>query len=64
MPVVYRCSRCGAIVYVFRRAGQDYYGIPTPSELHARLGGVCPNCGKELSTSVDISKITIVTNRG
>ncbi len=49
MPVVYRCSKCGYVLYTFSRVGQDYYGIPSPSELLAKLGGVCPSCGKPLS---------------
>jgi len=61
MPVVYICSRCKKPVYIFERAGQDYYGIPTPSELYAKLGGVCPHCGKTLSTRVDPSKVVIKT---
>ncbi|HIP56580.1 MAG TPA: hypothetical protein EYH02_00700 [Ignisphaera aggregans] len=59
MPVIYRCSRCKNVIYTFARAGQDYYGIPTPSELSARLGGVCPYCGKTLSTNVDLSNVSI-----
>ena len=59
MPVVYRCSRCKNVIYVFARAGQDYYGIPTPSELAARLSGVCPYCGKALSMNIDVSKVVI-----
>ncbi len=59
MPVVYVCSRCGAVVYRFERAGQDYYGIPTPSELSARVGGFCPKCGKPISTRVDLSNVSV-----
>ena len=59
MPVIYRCSKCKHVIYVFARAGQDYYGIPTPSELSARLGGSCPYCGKPISLRVDESKVFI-----
>ncbi len=48
MPVIFRCSRCGKILYVFNRVGQDYYGIPTPSEVISLYGGVCPQCGSKL----------------
>ena len=49
MPIVYRCRYCGFILHVFKRVGQDSYGIPTPSELSARYGGFCPRCGNRLS---------------
>ncbi len=48
MPVIFRCSKCGKILYVFNRVGQDYYGIPTPSEVISLYGGVCPQCGSKL----------------
>lgn len=48
MPVIFRCSKCGKILYVFNRVGQDYYGIPTPSEVISLYGGVCPHCGSRL----------------
>ncbi|NPA96091.1 MAG: hypothetical protein GXO32_00635 [Crenarchaeota archaeon] len=59
MPIVYICSRCKSVIYRFERAGQDYYGIPTPSELSVRLGGFCPRCGKPLSTKIDLQNIEI-----
>jgi len=59
MPIVYRCSKCGKVLYVFEFVGQDYFGIPSPSELHAKLGGLCPYCGKPLSNKVDPRKITV-----
>jgi len=48
MPVIYRCKNCGHVLYVFRSVGQDYYGVPTPTELFARLGMICPKCGRRL----------------
>ncbi len=48
MPVIFRCSKCGKILYAFNRVGQDYYGIPTPSEVISLYGGVCPHCGSRL----------------
>jgi DNA-directed RNA polymerase subunit RPC12/RpoP len=64
MPVIYRCSHCGTIIYRFLRAGQDYFGLPSPSELLARLGSNrCPVCGKPLSTNVELSKIEISVRR-
>ena len=53
MPVVYRCSRCGKIIYVFWKVGQNYYGAPTPQELSEMLGGICPYCGKPLNTELN-----------
>ena len=46
--IVYRCHRCGFILYVFARVGQDSYGAPTPSELISAYGGMCPRCGAPL----------------
>lgn len=48
MPVVYRCRVCGYVLYVFARVGQDSYGVPTPSEVLSRFGGLCPRCGRPL----------------
>lgn len=48
MPVVYRCKHCGTVLHVFFKVGQDYYGIPTPSEVISLFGGVCPKCGARL----------------
>jgi len=48
MPVVYRCKHCGTILHIFFKVGQDYYGIPTPSEVISLFGGVCPKCGTRL----------------
>lgn len=59
MPVVYRCLKCGSVIYMFLRAGQDYYGIPSPSELFIRIGDKCPSCGRNLDKSIDISNIDI-----
>ncbi len=45
MVVIFRCRNCGAILFRFSRVGQDFYGLPTPDELKARIGGRCPRCG-------------------
>jgi len=63
MPVIYRCARCGAVLYTFRRAGQDYFGLPSPTELGMRLGR-CPRCGHVISRP-RLTDITIrVRGRG
>jgi len=59
MPVVYKCSKCGTPIYVFERVGQDYYGIPSPSELIAKIGAFCPNCGKPISVNINPEMINI-----
>lgn len=59
MPVVYKCANCGETLYKFVRAGQDYYGIPSLSELKVRIGNKCPKCGKELRNSIDLIDIVI-----
>ena len=63
MPVIFRCSKCGKILYVFNRVGQDYFGIPTPSEVISLYGGVCPQCGSRLKIpSVNDIKITYLSS--
>lgn len=53
MPVIYRCGRCGKIIYVFKKVGQTVIGVPSPSELAIMFDGVCPYCGKPLNTKPD-----------
>mgnify|MGYP001772557779 CR=1 FL=1 len=48
MGVVYRCKKCGHILYKFERVGQDFYGVRTPSELKLMFANKCPKCGHEL----------------
>lgn len=48
MPVIYRCRVCNSELYLFEKVGQDFYGLPTPSELAVKLGGKCPKCRSEL----------------
>ena len=59
MPVVFRCKRCGNVLYVYEAVGQDCFGIPTPSELAARLGGKCPHCGRPLIAKPTIDDIKV-----
>lgn len=49
MPVMYKCSSCGKILFIFRSVGQDSFGVPTPDELFNKVGSRCPECGKSLS---------------
>lgn len=49
MPIVYRCRRCGTILYVFLRVGEgNYWGVYTPEEISNLYGGHCPRCGARL----------------
>ncbi len=48
MPVRYRCRHCGAVLWEFKYVGQDYYGLPSPSEVMNVYGGICPVCKREL----------------
>jgi len=48
VPVVYRCSNCGFVLYVFTRVGETTRGISSPGSVIALYGGVCPRCGKPL----------------
>jgi|UniRef100_A0A7J2T9R6 hypothetical protein len=63
MPVIYKCSNCGTVIYKFMRAGQDYYGVPSPSELMIRVRSTCPNCGKSLSNNIELNHITITLRK-
>jgi DNA-directed RNA polymerase subunit RPC12/RpoP len=63
LPIVFRCSRCGYILHVFVKVGQNSYGVPTPSELANQYGGVCPRCGKPLNTKPSLDDIKIYTDR-
>ena len=58
MPIFYRCSRCNTILYQFIRVGQDFYGIPTPSEVLSMYAGFCPQCGARLKKPT-LDSITI-----
>jgi len=59
MTVIYKCKKCGFTLYRFVHVGQDYYGIPTPSEIMNWYGGVCPKCNERL-TKPSISDIVIL----
>lgn len=48
LPIKYVCRNCGEILWIFKRVGQDYYGIPTPDEI-IRSRGVCPRCKNVLT---------------
>ncbi len=48
MPVIYRCKDCGTILHVFEYVGQDFYGVPSPSEVALWRGGFCPKCGRKI----------------
>jgi len=63
MPVIYRCKKCGFILYDSRHPEKytnRYYGIPTPSEVAAWYNGRCPRCGKPLSTKPDLFKDIVI----
>jgi len=65
MPVVYKCKKCGYILYEFYRVGQDFYGLRTPTEIGYILAEKCPRCGHkfEVPTLEDIT-IGFIENRG
>lgn len=61
LPVIFICKNCKNVIYEFQRVGQDYYGVPTISELSARLGGRCPYCKARIVVkSTDPDKIKIL----
>ncbi|MCS7128483.1 MAG: hypothetical protein N3E36_04995 [Sulfolobales archaeon] len=55
MPVKYVCHNCGHILWEFTRVGQDYYGMPTPSEVYNAYGGICPSCKRSLKKPSEAS---------
>ena len=62
VPVVYRCSRCGYILYIHWRVGQSSYGVPTPSGLSSWYGGVCPRCGHRLGRP-GLQDLSVIADR-
>ncbi|MCQ4344576.1 MAG: hypothetical protein RXQ70_00150 [Sulfolobaceae archaeon] len=56
--MTYVCKSCGREIFSFKKVGQDFYGIRTPSEIKAMFGGKCPYCGHELSVP-DLNDIVI-----
>lgn len=48
MPIRYRCSNCGNVLFEFRGVGQSYMGVPTPEEVVKLVGHICPSCKREL----------------
>jgi len=63
MSVIYKCRRCGFILYRFEHVGQDYYGIPTPSEIMNWYGGVCPRCNAKLEKPASSNIVIIPIHR-
>ena len=62
MPLVYKCKKCGYVLYDSRNP-EKYTrlpGLPTPSEVAAWYDGRCPNCGKPLNTKPDPDKDIII----
>jgi len=60
LPVRYRCSKCGYILYEFNGVGQSYMGLLTPSEVAKLVGHICPNCKSIINSSESIfSKVII-----
>ena len=47
-PIRYICKSCGFELFVFKKVGQDFYGVRTPTEIKSMYGGKCFRCGHEL----------------
>lgn len=60
--MVYKCGGCNFVLHTFERVGQDFYGIPTPSEVLSWYGGLCPRCGRRL-TKPGISDVVVMDRR-
>jgi len=62
MAVIYKCKRCGYVLYDSRypeRYAGIYFGLPTPSEVAAWYGGRCPRCGRILSTDPGLKDVSV-----
>lgn len=62
LAVIFRCKNCGTVLFKFSRVGQDFYGLPTPEELRARIGGRCPSCGT-IPTKPTADNVIIMSSR-
>ena len=48
-------------MFVFKKVGQDFYGIRTPTEIKSMYGGKCFRCGHELGApSLTPGKLEVV----
>ncbi len=64
MPVKYVCRHCGYVLWEFNKVGQDYFGLPSPSEVINAHGGICPRCKHDLRRpSLKDIKISIARKR-
>lgn len=64
MPVKYVCRHCGYVLWEFNKVGQDYFGLPSPSEVINAHGGICPRCKHDLRRpSLKDIKINIARRR-
>lgn len=64
MPVRFRCSVCGHILYEFRGVGQSFMGVPTPDEVVKIVGYVCPSCKRVLEVPSRYHKDYIIIRNG
>jgi len=48
LPIVFKCKRCGHVLYAVTGSKSDYLGVPSSAEVIGWHGGRCPKCGKKL----------------
>jgi len=64
MPIIYKCKKCGFILFNFVDVTQTYQGAPTPFQIIERFRGRCPKCGHELNIpSIDDIEIKSTKRR-
>uniref|UniRef100_A0A7C5TJZ6 Uncharacterized protein n=1 Tax=Ignisphaera aggregans TaxID=334771 RepID=A0A7C5TJZ6_9CREN len=54
MPIMYRCSNCGKLLYYYITGfNDDSTGMRSVNDIINLYMGICPYCGKSLSISKD-----------
>ena len=59
-PIRYTCKSCGYELFIFKKVGQDFYGVRTPTEIKSMYGGKCFRCGHELGEPFITGKLEVV----
>ena len=59
-PIRYICKSCGSELFTFKKVGQDFYGVRTPTEIKSMYGGKCFRCGHELGEPSITGKLEVV----
>lgn len=70
MPVMYRCSNCGKLLYYYITGlNDDSTGMRSVNDIANLYIGMCPHCGKPLSkgklyiNSIDIKAVEQIVEK-